>query len=158
MSNRERIPLSNEIKALNLYLKLEKMRFEEDFNYEINTDNITSDTTMIPSMLIQPYVENAVKHGLLHKKGLKNVQVVFGQDKNSLMVEVIDNGIGIEASTKINAIRNKKHNSFASEANKKRLEILNANAKDNIGIETITLKNEQQQTVGTKVIIKIPII
>jgi len=158
MSNRERIPLSDEIKALNLYLKLEKMRFEEDFNYEINTDNITSDTTMIPSMLIQPYVENAVKHGLLHKKGLKNVQVVFGQDKNSLIIEIIDNGIGIEASTKINTIRNKKHKSFASEANKKRLEILNANAKDNIGIETITLKNEQQQTVGTKVIIKIPII
>ncbi len=158
MSNREKIPLSDEIKALNLYLKLEKMRFEEDFNYEINTDNINSDMTMIPSMLIQPYVENAVKHGLLHKKGLKNVQVIFSHDKNSLIVEIIDNGIGIEASTKINAIRNKKHNSFASEANKKRLEILNSNAKDNIGIETITLKNEQEQTIGTKVIIKIPII
>lgn len=95
------------------------MRFEDDFNYEINVDKIISDTIMIPSMLIQPYVENAVKHGLLHKKGVKNVQVIFEQDKNILTVEIIDNGIGIEASTKINAFRNKKHNSFASEANKK---------------------------------------
>jgi len=158
MSNREKIPLSDEIKALNLYLKLEKMRFEEEFHYEINTDNIASDTTMIPSMLIQPYLENAVKHGLLHKKGFKSVQVVFLQAKNTLTVEITDNGIGIEASTKINSIRNKKHNSFASEANKKRLEILNSNSKENIGIETISLKNEQQQIIGTKVIIKIPII
>lgn len=134
------------------------MRFEDDFNYEINVDKIISDTIMIPSMLIQPYVENAVKHGLLHKKGVKNVQVIFEQDKNILTVEIIDNGIGIEASTKINAFRNKKHNSFASEANKKRLEILNSNSKENIGIETISLKNEQQQITGTKVIIKIPII
>lgn len=157
MSNREKIPLSDEIKALHLYLKLEKMRFEEDFSYEINTVGNISDTIMIPSMLIQPYVENAIKHGLLHKKGLKTVQVIFTQNANYLTVEVIDNGIGIEASEKINAIRNKKHESFASEANKKRIEILNSNTKNNIGIETITLKNEHHQTIGTKIIIKIPI-
>ena len=95
---------------------------------------------------------------MLHKKGFKSVQVVFVQAKNTLTVEITDNGIGIEASAKINSIRNKKHNSFASEANKKRLEILNSNSKENIGIETISLKNEQQQITGTKVIIKIPII
>lgn len=157
MSNREKIPLSDEISALNLYLKLEKMRFEDDFIYEINKADNISDTVMIPSMLIQPYVENAIKHGLLHKKGLKTVQVVFSQDANYLTVEIVDNGIGIEASAKINAIRNKKHQSFASEANKKRIEILNSNTKNNIGIETITLKNEHHLTIGTKIIIKIPI-
>lgn len=157
MSNRDKIHLHEEINALNLYLKLEKMRFEEDFNYEINTSNVVSETTMIPSMLIQPYVENAVKHGLLHKKGLKTLQVAFEQDNKYLTVSVIDNGIGIEASAKINAIRNKKHQSFASEANKKRIEILNANTDGLIGVEIVDLKNELNQSIGTKVIIKIPI-
>jgi len=157
MSNRDKITLSDEIKSLNLYLKLEKMRFEDDFNYKINTEKITPDAIMIPPMLIQPYVENAIKHGLLHKKGLKNVEIIFTQNKISLTVEIIDNGIGIDASSKINAIRTKKHNSFSSEANKKRLEILNVNSKENIGLEILTLKNETQQVIGTKVIIKIPI-
>lgn len=156
MSNRDKIHLYEEIKALNLYLKLEKMRFEDDFNYEINTSKILSETTMIPSMLIQPYVENAIKHGLLHKKGTKTLQVIFAQDNKYLTVSVIDNGIGIEASSKINALRNKKHESFASEANKKRIEILNANTDGLIGVETFNLKNETGQSIGTKVIIKIP--
>jgi LytS/YehU family sensor histidine kinase len=133
------------------------MRFEEEFEYEINTSKITSDMLIIPSMLIQPYVENSVKHGLLHKKGLKSLRILFSQDSEYLTVQVIDNGIGIEASTKINEIRSKKHQSFANDANKKRIEILNSNLKDTIGIEIITLKNEHQQTSGTKVIIKIPI-
>lgn len=157
MSNRDKIPLNDEIRALNLYLKLEKMRFEDDFMYEISKTDDISDTIMIPSMLIQPYVENAVKHGLLHKKGLKTVQVLFTQNFNYLTVEIIDNGIGIDASTKINTIRNKKHNSFASEANKKRIDILNSNYSENIGVETITLKNENHLSIGTKIIIKIPI-
>lgn len=156
MSNRDKIHLSEEIKALNLYLKLEKMRFEDDFNYEINTSKVLSETTMIPSMLIQPYVENAVKHGLLHKKGIKTLQVIFEQDTKYLTIYVIDDGIGIEASTKLNAIRNKKHQSFSIEANKKRIEILNANNDEFIGIKTLNLKNEAGKSIGTKVIIKIP--
>lgn len=158
MSNKDKISLTDEIKALELYLKLEKMRFEDDFNYQIHYHEVKSDSLMIPSMLVQPYVENAVKHGLLHKKGIKTVKVEFKESENFLTVLVIDNGIGVEASSRINAKRGSTHQSFASDANKKRIEILNSNTRNNIGIETLELKNEAGQVIGTKVIINIPFI
>jgi LytS/YehU family sensor histidine kinase len=107
-------------------------------------------------MLIQPYVENAIKHGLLHKKGPKKLELHFYKKDFNLIVEVIDNGIGLEASLKLNAARNKKHTPFATKANQLRLELLNANSKGIIGVETVELKNESEQVIGTKVIIKIP--
>jgi LytS/YehU family sensor histidine kinase len=132
------------------------MRFEEDFNYLIHVNEEVEDSFKIPSMLIQPYVENAIKHGLLHKKGPKKLELHFYKKDFNLIVEVIDNGIGLEASLKLNAARNKKHTPFATKANQLRLELLNANSKGIIGVETVELKNESEQVIGTKVIIKIP--
>jgi len=72
MSEKETISIQNEIEALKLYLELEKMRFEEDFNFVIEVQNsVDIDMIKIPSMLVQPYTENAVKHGLMHAKGEK---------------------------------------------------------------------------------------
>lgn len=156
MSTKDYIQLSEELKALNLYLRLEKMRFEEDFNYFVNVNEEVEDSYKIPSMLIQPYVENAIKHGLLHKKGPKKLEIHFYKKNSSLVVEVIDNGIGLEASLKLNAARSKMHTPFATKANQLRLELLNANSKGMIGVETVTLRNESEQVIGTKVIIKIP--
>lgn len=156
MSTKDYIQLSEELKALHLYLKLEKMRFEEEFNYTINVADNVEESFRIPSMLIQPYVENAIKHGLLHKKGSKKLEISFYKSNSSLIAEVVDNGIGVEASLKLNAIRSKKHNSFATQANRIRLELLNANAKEIIAVQNTTLKNESEQVVGTKVTISIP--
>lgn len=156
MSTKDYIQLNEELKALHLYLRLEKMRFEDDFNYTIKVADNVEESLRIPSMLIQPYVENAIKHGLLHKKGIKNLEIQFYKRDSNLIVEIIDNGIGIEASMKLNLARNKKHNSFATQANQLRLELLNANSKGNIGVESFSLKNETEQVIGTKIIIKIP--
>jgi len=72
-SNKDLIPLDDEIKSLQLYLELEALRFETNFQYQLNVEGILNTNHIrIPSMLIQPYVENAIKHGLLHKQGLKN--------------------------------------------------------------------------------------
>jgi LytS/YehU family sensor histidine kinase len=71
MSEKETISLKEEIEALTLYLELEKMRFEDSFSFEMNYQGVDAELENIPPMLIQPYVENAVKHGLLHKKGNK---------------------------------------------------------------------------------------
>lgn len=157
MSNKEKVSLHDELKALKLYLELEKMRFEDDFNYQITTHDIEADTILIPSMLIQPYVENAVKHGLLHKKGAKLLKLDFEVKENILTVSIEDNGIGIEASGKLNALRPKKHESFATQANQKRFEILNQSSLYNIGVQTLNIENHMKQCIGTKVILSIPL-
>lgn len=157
MSNKEKVSLSEEYRALELYLSLEKMRFEEEFNYVINKLSPEYDNLLIPSMLIQPYVENAVKHGLLHKKGKKLLTLSFRLSDALLVVEIEDNGIGMEASKELNKQKSRSHQSFATSANQKRFELLNEGNDNKIGVETINLTNNFQQCIGTKIVLTIPI-
>jgi sensor histidine kinase YesM len=158
MSEKETIPLSEEIKTLGLYLDIEKARFSEDFEYEIKTENISdADHIKIPAMLLQPYIENAVKHGLLHKNGKKHLSVVFKKEQNNLRISIDDNGIGMKKSAEINAIKNKNHRSFATVAMQTRIDLLNKNNTQKITINNIDKLNGAQQSLGTTVIINIPV-
>ena len=124
-SQLDSISLKDEIDTLQLYLSLEKIRFEDDLNYKFIIDkNIPLENTEIPSFIIQPFIENAIKHGLLHKEGDKNIEISFelvGED--IIKCVVIDNGVGRVKSAAIN--KNKKRTSFAVDANQNRLELLN---------------------------------
>ena len=158
MSEKENISLAEEIKTMNLYLEIEKARFDEDFEYEIITDKtLDLELIKIPSMLLQPYVENAVKHGLLHKKGSKTLKIIFEKKQSMLHIEINDNGIGRQKSSELNAIKNKNHNSFATEAMQNRIELLNKNKIEKITINYIDKLNPNQQSTGTNVVIEIPI-
>ncbi len=158
MSEKETIPLSEEIKTLGLYLDIEKARFSEDFEYEINTVNISdADHIKIPAMLLQPYIENAVKHGLLHKNGEKHLSVTFEKQSDQLLISIDDNGIGMKKSAELNAIKNKNHRSFATVAMQTRIDLLNKNNSRKINISNIEKQNGAQQSLGTTVIINIPI-
>lgn len=124
-SGKEFISLNTEVEILTLYLDLEKLRFGDDFRYEVTLDEHNDiEDARIPSMLLQPFVENALKHGLLHKQGNKLLTISFGTEGNLLVCQVIDNGVGRAASTAINA-RKRKHSSFATEATMDRLKLLN---------------------------------
>jgi hypothetical protein len=158
MSEKENITLSEEIKTLGLYLDIEKARFDEDFSYDINIGyGIDIENIKIPSMLLQPYVENAVKHGLLHKKGEKKVTIDFERIFDSLKITIDDNGIGRQKSAELKAIKNKDHLSFATEAMQNRIELLNQYKQQNITINFEDKINKNGQSSGTKVIIEIPI-
>lgn len=157
MSNKERIPLSEEIRSLELYLKLEKMRFEDDFEFEINLSSLPHVSFQIPSMLIQPYVENSIKHGLLHKKGSKKISVDFTLKEEMLFIEIKDNGIGMKASKEINQNKAKIHPSFANSANQTRFEILNQLYDRKIGVELKTIYTHEKEVAGTLVELRIPI-
>ncbi|TDR21036.1 two component regulator with propeller domain [Flavobacterium cheniae] len=158
MSEKENITLSEEIKTLGLYLDIEKARFDEDFSYEINIAyGIDIENIKIPSMLLQPYVENAVKHGLLHKKGEKKLTIDFERIFDSLKITIDDNGIGRQKSAELNAIKNKDHLSFATEAMQNRIALLNQYKQKNIAINFDDKFNKNEQSLGTKVIIEIPI-
>lgn len=157
MSNKETISLQEEISTLQLYLELEKMRFEESFAFSIEVDkSIARDTIRIPSMLIQPYVENAIKHGLLHKKTNRKLLIQLALEKDLLKITIDDNGIGRTRSEALNAIRKNKHQSFALDANKKRLEILKNHFSD-VHFEIVDKYSEFNEPTGTTVIIKLPI-
>lgn len=154
-SNKGYITIREEIECLDIYLQLEKLRFEDKFEYLLNgVEN--NDHLKIPTMLIQPYVENAIKHGLLHKKNNRRLTINFELLNNQSMLKciVLDNGIG---RVKANEIQNKKHNSFATEATAHRLELLNFGKEKKIGVEIEDLY-DSTNAMGTKVTLLIPII
>lgn len=156
MSDKETITLQEEIDALILYVELEKMRFD-DLNFTIEFEkDINANQLLIPSMIIQPYVENAIKHGLLHKFGDKQLFIKIKKAADYLIIQIEDNGIGRAQSEIINKNKSGNHRSFASNANLKRIELLNAE-KNEIGIEYADKLNENGKSAGTIVNIKLPI-
>lgn len=160
MSEKELVTLKEEIQSLELYLSLENVRFNNllDYNFIIDS-SIVKEYLRMPPMLIQPYVENAIKHGLLHKKGEKKLFIYFTLTQHMLTITIEDNGVGRAKSYEINKNRSKSHYSFSTSANKKRIQILNeSNNNVQTGVETIDLYNENQEPIGTRVIIEIPLI
>lgn len=158
MSEKETISLNEEIEALRLYLDLEKMRFSGDFQYFITLKNIPdSESIELPPMLLQPYVENAIKHGLLHRSGDKNLIIDFELKEHFLLVFIDDNGIGRKRSEELNKIKEEKHQSFATQANEKRLEILNRGKTTKIAVKINDKHNSDGTANGTTVSLSIPV-
>lgn len=160
MSEKESISLSEEIETLKLYLELEKMRFEDGLEIEFEVDEILNTTYLkIPTMLIQPFVENAIKHGLLHKRiGEKAIRISFEQNDNFLKVSIADNGVGRAKAASIAKAKNVNHQSFSTEANNKRIEVLNKHSQRKIELQIIDKYDDNGNAKGTLVLIFIPII
>ncbi len=161
VSGKKQISLALEIEILSKYLELEKMRFQNDFEYSISfSDKIDEDYVQLPPMMIQPFVENSVKHGLLHKQGSKKITVYFELDANEefMICTVEDNGIGRKRSTEIKAGNANAHASFSTVSIEQRLELLNATLKLNNLIVYSDLKDDTGNASGTRVSIKIPLI
>ncbi|MCB0736725.1 MAG: histidine kinase [Bacteroidetes bacterium] len=155
-SNEETISLEDELKMLKLYLELEALRFEENFEYSIDNQIKNASSIEIPAMLIQPYVENSIKHGLLHKKLEKRLWVKFYSDQERILTVVIeDNGIGRENAALIKNMRKTQHKSYATSANQTRLELLNTGRQNSIAIEIEDLF-ENGNATGTRVTLRIP--
>lgn len=159
VSGKKKIPLSTEIEILEKYLALEQLRFKESFTYTIScADNIETDYVQIPPMIIQPFAENSLKHGLLHKAGNKNLTIYFeiNNTEDLLLVTLQDNGIGRKAAEGIKIKNEHSHESFSTQSIQQRLTLLNSNNKENhIMYEDVV--NTNGGVEGTKVIIKIPL-
>ncbi len=150
-SELEYIPLEKEIESLKTYLQLEKLRFRDDFDYQLEIPDIVPNKN-VPPMLIQPFVENALKHGLFHKETDRKLKIQL-EVKDTLVCTIEDNGIGREAARKKQ--QNRNHKSYAIGSIKKRLEMMQEKLKMSIGVEYQDLK-ENNIGVGTRVIIKLP--
>jgi len=157
-SQEGQLSLKEEINSLKLYLELEAIRMDGDFSYSIQMDRkIDAYEMEIPTMLVQPYVENAIKHGLFRKKGAKQIEIYFEQPDPSFILAIIrDNGIGRAAAEKHKKHQFNRHKSFATAANNSRLELLNYGRNSSIKAEIVDLE-EFGIAKGTEVRISIPI-
>jgi LytS/YehU family sensor histidine kinase len=152
-SEKDFIDFEQEIKLLELYLSLEKLRFKKELNYEILYNNI--EDIMIPPLLVQPFIENSLVHGLLHKEGIKNLKITFYL-KDRLICTIEDNGIGREKAKAIKLRQRSDHESFSGRAIKKRFEILSTVFGGEFGYEYEDLTTNGE-AIGTKVTLMIPV-
>jgi len=156
VSSKKSISISAEIDILEKYLSLEKMRFGNSFNYKITvSEKVDEDYHQILPMLVQPFVENSVKHGLISKNGDKTVKVHFDLDEANqyLICKIIDNGIGLKKSAEINLRNPKKHQSFSTTSIKERLKLL-SDKKANIEMKEIIENGEVEET---QVVLTLPL-
>lgn len=151
----EFIPLEDEIETLEHYLQLQKMRFPDKFNYEIIVpDDMETYEIVIPPMLLQPFIENAVKHGIEKKiDGIGKLTVVFSENNNSLLLKVQDNGVGLKFAEEQNE---KKHRSMATNITYSRIANFKKSYKQNVHFEIGDLLNEKQEFAGTQVSFELP--
>lgn len=153
------IPVRDEVDALQLYLELESIRFRDKFDYEIIIDDeIDPLMYKIPTMLIQPYVENAISHGLMlrEEKGLVTISLTLEKEYLSCVIQ--DNGIGREASREINLKKQLNHNSLGTRITESRLKLVNSLYGTSLKTTFTDLKDEDGNATGTRVEIYIPIL
>ena len=155
-SEKSSISLSQEVEILSNYLDLESMRFRKNFIYRINVDpTINQDEVYIPGMMIQPYVENAILHGLAPKTADCQLEVDITKSRNVLIVTVIDNGIGREQSSKLKDPS--EHLSIATLNGEQRIKFLREIGYDNSEVLIEDLY-ENGKPSGTRVNISLPLI
>lgn len=153
------IPLNDELTALKLYLELESIRFKDKFSFEINVDEeIDPLMYKIPTMLIQPYVENSICHGLMPMEGKGFVRIGINLEKDFLLCTIEDNGIGREAAREKSLKKENNHNSLGTRITTSRLDLVNALYGTSLKTVYTDLKNEKGEPAGTRVEIHIPIL
>lgn len=153
------ITLQEEYDWLFTYLDLEKLRMENQLDYEIHIDEaLDPNHLFVPSMLIQPYVENAIIHGLLPKNEERKLKVQFSKHRDQLKCVIEDNGIGRTKSAELNANRTKKHKSQGIKVTSERLEVLTRDMDETPEFFILDLFDDNQNSIGTRVTIFLPII
>jgi tetratricopeptide (TPR) repeat protein len=151
-SEQKEIPLADDLKALELYMQLESMRLQNKFTYEIKVDeDIDKENTLIPPLILQPFVENSIWHGLSKKQGEGKILIHIQKEGDMINCIVEDNGIGMHESANTNTeqdILNKK--SLGMKITKARIDIINRLKKSNAAI---TMSDHEG---GTKIEVKLP--
>lgn len=153
-SRKNTITLDDELEALKLYLEFEELRFNQHFSYQIQIwQNIHPIDIVIPPLLLQPYVENAIWHGIMQneKGGVLNISIMGNDDVITFVIE--DNGIGREKAGELKSKSALKHKSHGMDITQERIRLFNASHPQSISAEIIDLYNPDQSPAGTKVVI-----
>jgi ligand-binding sensor domain-containing protein len=162
-SRENSVTLGNELQLLELYIQLEQLRFNHKFDYQILVDEkIDLENMEIPPLLIQPFVENAILHGLINKEGRGNLRFCLNRFNGMLLCTIEDNGIGRLKAQQIEQKKISKHKSLGIKVTDERISNLSAvlDQKIEVKIEDLSEPNEtslEEQAAGTRVTISIPI-
>ncbi len=153
------IYLESELEALQIYLELEALRFNHHFHYVIDVaEDVNTSTLKVPPLIIQPYVENAIWHGLMHKEEKGQLQIKLSRDGDFLCCKIIDNGIGRQHAAELKSKSTPTHKSLGMKITRDRIEMLqNKNqAHAVVSINDIVLPDGTP--AGTEVLLKIPLL
>ncbi|RZJ67798.1 MAG: tetratricopeptide repeat protein [Flavobacterium sp.] len=149
------IPIDKEIESLQNYLELEQLRFHNKFTFEIRSSEKVEFNMGLPPLLVQPFVENAILHGMVPKEGNGNISVDFDVENGQLVCTIQDDGIGLSQSIKLKENSVTAHKSMALEITRKRLEIMESTTAKSAQID-ISETSENGET-GTRVRLRLPI-
>ncbi len=154
-SRAESILLEKEVKTFELYLQLQSLRFGNKFEYKIEVDNnIDSKEIKIPPMLAQPFIENAIEHGLRYKRGKGYLFINFKKTGNHLRLVVEDNGIGRKKAEEIE--KDKNYKSIGMSIVKERIEVLNSRYYEQFNLTVKDLYDKYGEAAGTRIVLDIP--
>lgn len=157
-SDSTRVPLEREVEMLKYYLELEALRFKTPFTFEVTVDEeLDGEPVELPTMLIQPYIENAIWHGLRHKEGPGHLRVSFALRNDQLECVVEDNGIGRDAAREINRARSGGHRSMGMRVSADRLKLYGELEQGASRVAITDLTYPDGTAAGTSVVIDIPI-
>lgn len=159
-SDKETITLKEEIEILKMYVELESVRFRDAFSYTITCDeDLETEEIKIPTLLIQPFVENAIWHGLMHKEGDRRLQISFSEQGDFLQCIIEDNGVGRKKAREISHIsgQDKKHTSRGIAVSEERLKTLKSSSGKYGNIQINDLESPSGEGLGTQVIINFPV-
>jgi len=153
------ISVQDELSALQLYVELESLRFEERFDFKFIIDkSLELPDIKIPSMILQPYVENAIKHGLMNKSARGMLTIEIKNDNNKLICIVEDDGVGREKARQIKEQRTQTHVSMGTRITESRLSLINSLYGSDLKIKYDDLKDAQGNAAGTRVTIYISLV
>ncbi|MHA4844195.1 sensor histidine kinase [Flavitalea antarctica] len=158
-SNSKNVILSNELEALKLYIEMEALRFDKKFDYLINiSPDVNADSIEVPPLIIQPYVENAIWHGLLHKEraGRLSIEVSMSSEK-MLQCVIEDNGIGRAHARELKSKSATTRKSLGIKLTEDRISLVNRHMTMSASVDILDITLPDGQPAGTKVIIKIPV-
>jgi LytS/YehU family sensor histidine kinase len=153
------IKLESELESLKLYLDLEALRFGQHFDYNITVpDDVDTEILKVPPLIIQPYAENAIWHGLMHKEEKGHLSIEVFKNNNHIFFKVADDGVGRKQAAKLAAKKDTRHKSMGLKITADRIAMLQRSNGNESPITINDLVNADGSAAGTEVIIKIPVL
>ena len=158
-SRAEKITLQNELETVRLYMDMEAMRFKNKVKYTIDVEaTIDPQFVEIPPLLLQPYIENAIWHGLMHREQGGTIHIEVTQPNEDLLhVVITDNGIGRQAAADLKSKSATQQKSLGMKITTDRIELINQKFKNQTQVQVIDLVDTEGVALGTRVIVEIPI-
>jgi len=157
-SSLKEISLADELETIDLYMNIENIRFSNEINFKVSVEEpIDEHNVKIPSLILQPFLENALWHGLSSKEGEKNILLNISRENDKfIQISITDNGVGREASEKIKESKILKRKSIGIDITKERLANFSKDFENSFQVEIIDLYNDDKIALGTKVVLHIP--